>query len=247
MLTVAQKSFWKDNGYLPVENVIPRELIAAEKDRFSWLCENWNTPEGALVKPMHETNVPRDKWSPTTIRGFSDLAEHEPVFRAHALHANLLNLVEQLIGKPFSLYETQALLKPPAIGLPKPPHQDNAYFQVDPHDAVITCWCALDDATLGNGCMMYVPASHKLGLIEHRWIEGTPHQVPVGGAAAGAGKPVAVPMTAGGVIFHHSLTLHMSGANRSNGWRRPFICHFVRNDADLSRVRSSTRLIPARG
>ena len=37
-LTTQQKEFWKTNGYLAVENVIPRDIIEAEKQRFDWLC-----------------------------------------------------------------------------------------------------------------------------------------------------------------------------------------------------------------
>ena len=72
----------------------------------------------------------------------------------------------------------------------------------------------------------------------------TPHQVPVG---VNAGKVMPVPLRAGGVAFHHSLTLHSSGPNRTNNWRRPLICVYARDDADLSNaVHNSTRLIPAR-
>jgi hypothetical protein len=47
--------------------------------------------------------------------------------------------------------------------------------------------------------------------------------------------------------MERGVALHMSGQNRSQTWRRPLICHYVRNDADLSKaVRSSTRLIHAR-
>lgn len=244
-ITPEQRAFWNDNGYLAVENVIPPEMIAADKARFEWLCGHWDGPEAKRLNVIHEPGLPPEKRGPATVRVFSDLVEHEPVFHAHALHAGLLDLIEGLIGTPFSVFETQALLKPPSIGSPKPPHQDNAYFQVQPADAVITCWCALDDATVENGCMMYIPGSHKFGLIEHKWIEGTPHQVPVG---VDLSKPAYVPLKAGGVVFHHSLTLHMSGPNRSKGWRRAFISHCCRDDADVSKaVRGATRGVPARG
>lgn len=239
-----QMQNWQTNGYLAIEDVIPLEIIEEEKRRFDWLCEHWNSAEAQRLSPMHETGVLREEWSKQTVRGFSDLAEHEAIFRQHALHPNLLDIVADLIGTPFSLYETQALLKPPSIGSPKPPHQDNAYFCVDPADAVITCWCALDDATIENGCMRYVPGSHLHGLIEHEWIKDTPHQVPAG---IDPNQAVPVPLRAGGVAIHHSLTLHCSGPNHSKHWRRPLICHYVRDDADLSKaVRSSTSLIPAR-
>ena len=51
-LSAEQKRFWIDNGYLAVENVIPREIIDAEKQRFDWLCEHWNSPEAQKLHPM---------------------------------------------------------------------------------------------------------------------------------------------------------------------------------------------------
>src|ERR1041384_2305690 len=150
-ITSQQRQFFADNGYLAVESVIPLDIVAAEKARFDWLCKNWDSPEAQQVNVAHETGLPREKWSAKTVRKAHRLVPHEPLFRAHALHPNLLDIVADLIGTPFSLYDDQALLKPPSVGSPKPPHQDNAYFKVKPADAVITCWCAIDEATLENG------------------------------------------------------------------------------------------------
>jgi ectoine hydroxylase-related dioxygenase (phytanoyl-CoA dioxygenase family) len=232
-LTTNQVKFYRDNGYLAVENVIPLDVVAAEKERFDWLCKNWDSPEAQRVNVAHETGLPREKWSAKTVRKAHRLVPHEPLFRAHALHRNLLDIVADLIGTPFSLYDDQALLKPPSVGSPKPPHQDNAYFKVQPADAVITCWCAIDEATLENGCMRYFPGTHKRGLLEHKWIPNTPHQVPDGFTID---QSVPVPLKPGGIAFHHGLCLHMSGQNTSPNWRRSFICHYVRDDADLSQA-----------
>jgi ectoine hydroxylase-related dioxygenase (phytanoyl-CoA dioxygenase family) len=232
-LTPEQKKFWQDNGYLAVENVIPTDLIAQERERFDWWCRHFDIPEAQNVGIGHETGLPREKWSARTVRKFHGLVQHEPVFRQHALHPNLLDIVADLIGTPFSLYENQALLKPPSLGSPKPAHQDNAYFKVNPADAVITCWGAIDDATLENGCMRYFPGSHTLGAIEHKWIQDTPHQVPDGFDVKEA---VPIPLKAGGVAFHHSQTMHLSLENRSQNWRRSFICHYCRDNADLSQA-----------
>lgn len=232
-LTPEQKKFWKDNGYLAVENVIPADLVAAERERFDWWCRHFDVPEARNVGIEHETGLPPEKRSAKTVRKLHYLVQHEPAFREHAFHSNLLDLVADLIGTPFSLYENQAMLKPPSLGSPKPAHQDNAYFKVNPADAVITCWGAIDDATLENGCMRYFAGSHKLGPIEHKWITGTPHQVPEGFDVRDA---VPVPLQAGGVAFHHSLTLHMSLENRSTNWRRSFICHYCRDDAELAQA-----------
>lgn len=227
-LNEEQKRFWRENGHLALENVIPADLIGAERQRFDWWSERWETSQAEPLNIEHEVNVPP---SAKTVRKIHKLEQHDDVFRAHAFHKNLLDVVAELIGTPFSLYETQAFLKPPGIGSPKPPHQDNAYFKVKPADAVITCWGAVDDATIENGCMQYYPGSHQRGTIEHKWIEGTPHQVPVGYDTS---KALPVPIKAGGIIFHHSLALHMSLENRSRNSRRAFVCHYIRNDADLN-------------
>jgi phytanoyl-CoA hydroxylase len=229
MLTPTQLQYWHHNGHLAVENVIPHELVLAERARFDHWTAHWDSPDAKPLNIEHERGVTP---SPASVRKIHQLEHHDPIFRQHAFHKNLLDIVAQLIGTPFSLYETQAFLKPPSIGSPKPAHQDNAYFNVVPAQAVITCWGAVDDATLENGCMQYYPGSHKHGNIKHAWIKDTPHQVPVGYDLS---NPLPVPIKGGGVIFHHSLALHMSLENTSPHSRRAFACHFVRDDADISK------------
>ena len=62
--------------------------------------------------------------------------------------------------------------------VPSPQHQDNAHFGVDPSDWGVTAWCALDDATVANGCMQYFSGSHLKGAVPHVWRGGTTHLVP---------------------------------------------------------------------
>jgi hypothetical protein len=58
------------------------------------------------------------------------------------------------------LFQDMALLKPRGGG-EKPWHQDNAYFVVDEHAAVVGCWIALQAATVHNGCMRVLPGGHR--------------------------------------------------------------------------------------
>jgi phytanoyl-CoA hydroxylase len=240
-LTDQQLQYWHENGHLAVDNVIPQDLIQQQRQRLDYWVDNFSTPQAQPLNLAFEPGVPP---SSKSVRKIHFLENHEESFHKHAFHLNMLDLVEQLIGRPFGLYETQAFLKPPEIGSPKPPHQDNAYFMVTPADSVITCWGAVDDATLENGCMQYYPGSHKAGMIKHEWIKDTPHQVPVGYDLS---RPLPVPIKAGGIIFHHSLALHMSLANTSQHARRAFACHYIRLDADTSKAAISADLIrPAR-
>jgi ectoine hydroxylase-related dioxygenase (phytanoyl-CoA dioxygenase family) len=241
-LTAEQQQFFAESGFLAVADVVPTERVKAMRERIEELCERWDSEEARRVGMQQEVEVRgavATVEAPQAVRKFSSLVDHEPVFRAHATDEGLLDMVAQLIGTPISLYADQALLKPPFVGSEKLLHQDNAYFRVVPDEAVITCWCALDDATLENGCMYYVPGTHRLGIVPHEAIPGTPHLVPEGYDTAQA---VPVPIDAGGVIFHHACTLHYSPPNNTSLWRRAFVCHFVRSDAEIPRKQPENML-----
>jgi ectoine hydroxylase-related dioxygenase (phytanoyl-CoA dioxygenase family) len=232
-LTTEQKRRFEENGFLAVENAVPAARVAAMRQRIEELCEQWDSDDAQRIGMQQETEVAgavATVKTAQTVRKFSNLVAYEAVFNAHAADPDLLDRVADLIGTPISLYADQALLKPPFVGSEKLLHQDNAYFRVAPNEAVITCWCALDDATVENGCMYYVPGTHRLGIVEHESIPGTPHLVP---KDYDTGQAVAVPLPAGGIIFHHSCTLHYSPANNTPLWRRAFVCHFVRSDAAM--------------
>ena len=160
-LSEPQKRFYAENGYLAVEGVFSPDHVLALRTRFEALCADWQGEAANRVGAMQEAEVVKGQAgvasTDQTIRSMSRIAAHEPLFHDHATDPGFIDIVADLIGEPISLYVDQAMLKPPRHGSEKPPHQDNAYFKIRPADAVITCWCALDDATVENGCMHYYP------------------------------------------------------------------------------------------
>src|SRR5438477_2753208 len=150
------------------------------------------------------------------------LVRFDPTFREIALNPKILELARGLLGPRIKLFRDQMLLKPPG-GQPKPVHQDQSYFRVHPEGAVATAWVALDNATLENGCMEYVPGSHRHGIFE---IETDPEQ-PVHHIPSTRGiplpEPVRCPVPAGSIIFHDGCTLHRSAVHRTDTRRRALI------------------------
>ena len=89
---------------------------------------------------------------------------HIPLFFEHATDPAILDPLEDLIGPDIVIYNTQALLKPAHHGTSQPWHQDSAYWPIRPCN-LVTCWIALDEATTENGCMHFLPGSHRAGLL----------------------------------------------------------------------------------
>lgn len=58
--------------------------------------------------------------------------------------------------------QSMVICKQPEIGGAVPPHQDSTFLYTNPPSAV-GFWYALEDATLENGCLSFLPGSHKVG------------------------------------------------------------------------------------
>jgi ectoine hydroxylase-related dioxygenase (phytanoyl-CoA dioxygenase family) len=93
---------------------------------------------------------------------------------------------------------------------------------------------ALDDATLENGCLRVVPGSHKGGLLNH-FRDGRFTGIFEGDTAAfdDPERHVALPVSAGGVILWHALTVHGSHPNRSDRPRRAVVFEYKNPEAHL--------------
>jgi len=111
-------------------------------------------------------------------------------------------------------------------------HQDYSYWTRSVPVGHVTCWIALDDSTEENGCLQYVPGSHRFGLLPKISLTKdmdavreflTPEQ-------AAAFEPVPMVVEAGECTFHHPHTVHGSHANRSNRPRRGVVLNFMRPD-----------------
>jgi ectoine hydroxylase-related dioxygenase (phytanoyl-CoA dioxygenase family) len=138
----------------------------------------------------------------------------------------------QLLGNaPVRFWHDQLFCKPPKKGGVVAWHQDYSYWTRTKPVAHLTCWCGLDDSTKENGCLQYVPGSHRWGLLDKPELAGdlmgilnylTPEQ-------QSQFKPIPVETKAGEAIFHHPLALHGSGENKSDKPRRAFVINVFKD------------------
>jgi ectoine hydroxylase-related dioxygenase (phytanoyl-CoA dioxygenase family) len=133
----------------------------------------------------------------------------------------------QLLGdKPVRFWHDQIFYKPAKKGGVVAWHQDYSYWTRTKPVAHITCWCSLDDATEENGCLQYIAGSQRWGLLPKTHLAGDLHGIReflTEEQQQQFDKAKHVPVKAGEAIFHHSLTMHGSGENKSTRPRRAFV------------------------
>jgi len=104
------------------------------------------------------------------------------------------------------------------------------HLQVTPLDEAIGAWIALDDAAEDNGCLRYIDGSHRGPALTHAPMPGAGHNAildrPRPAPSTGHARRCAI-VPAGGVAFHHPLTLHSSQPNTSPRPRRAYSSHWV--------------------
>ena len=132
-------------------------------------------------------------------------------------HPRIVARVKDLLGEDVIAWGSHFFCKMPGDGKRVSWHQDSSYWPLTPSKAV-TAWLAIDDATVENACMRYIPGTHRLGHLTYKLSENDEANVlnqTVEGAES-FGKPVDVELKAGQISIHSDLLLHGSEANQSS-------------------------------
>jgi ectoine hydroxylase-related dioxygenase (phytanoyl-CoA dioxygenase family) len=89
----------------------------------------------------------------------------------------------------------------------------------------LTCWVGLDDATTENGCLHYIPKSHKWGLLDKTELSGDMEGLfrSLSEEQKAEFNLVPIELKKGYATFHHPLMVHGSYKNNSLYSRRAFV------------------------
>ncbi|MGH3150484.1 MAG: phytanoyl-CoA dioxygenase family protein [Streptosporangiaceae bacterium] len=141
-----------------------------------------------------------------------NLWKSDDTVRPLVLSSDLGRIAAELSGcSGMRVYLDQALVKEPYAN-PTAFHIDVPFWAFTSPDA-LTIWIAIDDATPENGCLCYIPGSHKEQRFDNADI----------GPELGAlfdvypqwkdVEPVFCPVLAGDAVVHNGLAAHGAGAN----------------------------------
>jgi ectoine hydroxylase-related dioxygenase (phytanoyl-CoA dioxygenase family) len=222
-LSKEQVDFFNHNGFLSGIRLLDETQIETIKNELAAIADPKH-PGHELFYEFHSN----ESTDPSTIL-FHALGAWRITEGLHDVLWNPRFLVaaSQLLGNvPVRFWHDQIFWKPPKQGGVVAWHQDYSYWTRTKPVAHLTCWCGLDDATKENGCLQYIPGSHHWGLLPKPVIAGELQGIKDflnEEQKKQFEHPRYAEVKAGEAIFHHSLTLHGSGANTSSKPRRAFV------------------------
>ena len=226
-ISEAQVDFYSENGFVLIEDFLNADELA-----------HWHEAVGEAVKQRNGNKLP----GRAKVYGEGDDADtdyYDNVFD------QLLNLwmdnekmhkimLDKRIGKMAAtlagvdgirIWHDQALIKKPWAN-PTSFHLDTPYWSFSDRRA-LSIWVALDDVTPENGCLFFIPGSHKVTELSLAGIGKNMGDIFKQYPQLKNTKPFAATMKAGSCSFHNGLTIHGAHANMTPGLRRAMTCAYM--------------------
>ncbi len=141
----------------------------------------------------------------------------------------------QLLGGAVRFWHDQLFCKPAKHGGVVAWHQDYSYWTRTQPMAHLTCWIGLDDSTRDNGCLLYVPGSHRWPLLPVTGLAGDMEAIRAvlnDEQWRQFQNPVEIELKKGECSFHHPLMVHGSYANRTDRPRRATVINVIRDGVE---------------
>lgn len=175
VLSDDQLQQWHDRGYFIVRNVIDRdeamEIRGVLRNRILTPDVETRRDEVDPSDPMGNSPEARQ----ARLRKLSNFCISSPLIW-HTVHANrrVLDYARAFLGDDLLNKFNACFLKPARTGSATPWHQDNGLWR-DGETEPFNLWMAIDPATRENGCMQFIPGSHKGEIVEHVVYEDSLH------------------------------------------------------------------------
>lgn len=208
--------YFEENGFVALPQLLPEREIAEVSDEIDRIIT------GAVDYLPQEAILYEPDSFPPRIRNVFHIHRYNPFFMKIATHAKIVSVIEEILGRPLRLYSSQLFAKPAKVGTKVPLHQDMAHWSFEPYE-MLSCWIALDNSTVENGCVRFLEGSHKFGMLRHvpTGMQGNSLQIQDDRMEGLKEHVMEVPR--GSCVLHHCLTAHHSGLNRSSHPRRGLI------------------------
>ena len=212
MIASKQVEFYKENGYIVVENVVDVATRDAMKAVIADLIAKakglTSHNEVYDLEPSHTPANPR-------VRRIKKPTQVHPVFDQLVKSPAMVSILTALLGPNVRLHGSKLNMKDPQYGSAVEWHQDWAFY---PHtnDDLLAIGVMLEDITEDNGPLLVMPGTHRGPVYDHHAEGYFCGAMDPTVAKLDFSKAVACPGKAGSCSFHHVRLVHGSDENRSN-------------------------------
>jgi ectoine hydroxylase-related dioxygenase (phytanoyl-CoA dioxygenase family) len=211
VLNEEQLKQYHEQGYVVLENLFQAE----EMDRIRSIIDDLDEEHEQQLKEKGKSFIS----IPNQINFTSNLNFKRSELQQFIADDRFVRLTTSILGPDIRLYWDQSVYKRPEANRDFPWHQDNGYVPTEPVHYT-TCWLALEDASVENGCIWVQPGTHHKGFVPHvktdiGWI-----------CYYGDVEGVPVELRKGSMVVFHSLLFHRSTPNRSKETRKGYVIQY---------------------
>ncbi|MEY3132237.1 MAG: hypothetical protein RLZ29_574 [Actinomycetota bacterium] len=222
---------FKRDGYVHLQGVMSESEMKVIDDAYQSFLDRRIEVEGRDFNDMTTGEFGTDPTSYAIVNVMLP-RKYLPSLQGNLFERRAASIAKQLCGDGMVIDFDQLLAKQPfredAVFAW---HQDQAYWIDTPDRRTATCWLAVDDSTLANGCMQFLPGSQREPVRPHRPLHGdreASHTL-VTDLRPGE-KTTPVEIKRGDITVHCEGVLHGSGGNSSASRRRAYIVAFRSSD-----------------
>lgn len=239
-LTKHQIDFYQANGYLLIENFLNEAELSFWQEAVTEAIQQRGGKKmpGSDAKLGEDDGINKDSdYYGKVFDQMLNLWQTSDAVKKIMLDENIGKMVADLADWDGTrIWHDQALIKRPWAN-PTSWHLDTPFWSFSDRRAM-SIWVALDDATVENGCLYFIPGSFHSTSFENPGIGKNMDAVFDFYPQFIKSKSVAVPMKAGSCSFHNGLTIHGAGANMTNGFRRAMTCAYMPEGATFNGIKN---------
>ena len=236
-LTPAQIAQYQDEGWLIVEDFLPPDELAKLSDAVEAGVQAMG---GSKVSGEHNEGIkddPGSYYDKVFLQRVNIWRVNDDV-KDFFLNPALGEMLCSLAGiDGIRIWHDQTLQKL-AWGNPSAWHLDVPNWSFHSPDA-ISIWIALNDVNIQNGCMYFLPGSHKIADFDRKGSFSPDMDTLFDEYSEFREiEPVAIEMKAGSASFHNGLMAHAAGPNMTPRPRRAMTCAYMPDGATFNGIQN---------
>jgi ectoine hydroxylase-related dioxygenase (phytanoyl-CoA dioxygenase family) len=229
-LSETQVRSFVENGYLAIPGLVDADELAELKADASRIARG-HYPSATLK------TLPADLSEDEVLQNILFISQPHtvsPVIEKYIAHPKICSVLSQITAAHLPFWDGSVKCVQSTLFV-KPPlfqgqawHQDESFIPTRDR-SLVGAWIAIDDATVQNGCLYVIPASHRSGYLYPQRPHNDPDEFDSTPESYGFDESAEIPLevAAGTVVFWNGYLLHRSRRNRSSGYRRVLVNHYM--------------------